>query len=743
MLFKKLIRTMLHYKAQFISMIIMMFLAVTCLVGINSEWYGMKYSSDQYYEETNLADYWAYKNNFTSEDIEILSKSFDQIERKTTMDITVLGDKTINVNIVEKNEISKCFIVEGKEFSDDEGIWLSDRFATKNGLKLGDNITVSFNGLSTKVKILGIIKSPEYVYCVEDESILIPDFDNYGYAYISADVIKKYMALPYTTLMIKSSLTKEEVRKIINDTNTIVISRAEFTNVNMLTEEINGNKLVALVFPWFFLLIAFLTMATTMTRITNNDRIQIGTLKALGFKNNKIIRHYSYFGLAVGIIGAIAGLLVGPLVIGTNLIKTQGGLYDVPYWKIHVRPIDIIIVIAMILLMLLATYLSCYKMLKGSASECLRERDPKIKKVNKIGKSKLWKKLPFYVSWNIRDIFRNKIRSIMTILGVMGCMGLLLCAIGFNDSIIRMSKTQYTDLNKYEYKITLAQNLSNDNISYIKEKYETSSINAIEILTENGYKTKSLEIYNVKEMIEFQDAKYKKMELKNDGIYLTDRLSKSFNLKVGDTVKWKIYGSSIEYTTIVAGITRAPISQGFQMTQEFAKQENINYKINTVYSNEKINDEFIGTIQTKNDVKKAFDDLMGTMKSIIYLLIAVAIVLGLVVLYNLGMLSYIERYRELSTLKVIGFNNQKINKIIITQNIWMAIIGIGLGIVLGNIILNIMVSVMPDSMDFSFFIKGLSYLICILSTLGVAILVNFMIFHKIKKIDMVASLKRE
>lgn len=331
----------------------------------------------------------------------------------------------------------------------------------------------------------------------------------------------------------------------------------------------------------------------------------------------------------------------------------------------------------------------------------------------------------------------------MTIIGVMGCMGLLMCAIGFNDSVNKMVEVQYETLYQYEYKSTLKQNVTDEQITVLKQSYDTSSINAIEILTSKGYKAKNLEIFDVDELIKFNDTNNNEMELKDDGIYLTSKLSKSLEINVGDIVKWKIYGSDKEYETKVAGITKAPINQGFQMTEGFAESANIEYKINTVYSMEKIDESFIDTIQTKEDIEMAFEEIMSIFRMIIYILIGVAVVLGLVVLYNLGVLSYIERYRELSTLKVIGFNNQKINKIIITQNIWMAVIGIFVGVFVGNGILKIMSNVMPDTMDLVFEIKWVTYIICIGSTLLVTLFVNLLIFRKVKKIDMVSSLKRE
>ena len=134
MLFRKLIRTMYHYKAQFISMIVMIFLAVLCMVGINSEWYGMEYEKNNYLEKTNVADYWIYSHNFTDENIDSIIESFDEAERKTIVDVNVLKNKTLSLNIVEKNEISKCYLVEGSNFNEEKGIWLYDIFASKNGL---------------------------------------------------------------------------------------------------------------------------------------------------------------------------------------------------------------------------------------------------------------------------------------------------------------------------------------------------------------------------------------------------------------------------------------------------------------------------------------------------------------------------------------------------------------------------------------------------------------------------------
>jgi putative ABC transport system permease protein len=273
---------------------------------------------------------------------------------------------------------------------------------------------------------------------------------------------------------------------------------------------------------------------------------------------------------------------------------------------------------------------------------------------------------------------------------------------------------------------------------------EVISNNLIELKLSSTYEIKTLDIYDVHHLIHFEDIERNRIVLEGKGIYISHKLSKSLNIEQGDTITWRLLGASDFIDSEIVGIVRTPVGQGFIMNGEYAASVNVNYQITSIFTTETEIDEslnIISNIQSKSDLKNSLDTILETLQVIIYIMIIGALILGLVVLYNLGVISFTERFRELSTLKVLGFQDKQINQLIISQNIWLTIIGIIIGLPLGKMLVKIIFELTPENIDYRISISLLSYIICILGTLTVSIIVNLMLFKKTSQIDMVSSLK--
>lgn len=758
MLFKKLLRTIWHYKAQFISMILMVMLGVGVFVGFQGEWYSIEKDTHYFYDKTGFADYRLIsEQGYSIEDYEKIKK-LDGVKDSSRY-ISIKTNETkendiLSLTVTSNINVSGFMIIEGNAYDDKsiDGIWINDQYAKKNNYKIGDNITLKYGDISINGNIKGLIKSSEYLICVPDENQMMPDFNKYGYLYISPEMLKNILGFEfYTEIHVKSDLGKKEfidnANLALNKTN-LILTKDEIASYSEAQGEATEGKTMASILPVIFLGIAILIMATTMQRLTINEKTQIGTLKALGFRDKRITRHYTLFGLFIGIIGSILGIGLGYFIAWFifNPSGSMGTYFDLPSWNILVPWWSYLVVLGVILLMTLISYISAKNMLKGTAADALKPYTPKAMKRLKIEDSNAWRKLKFATKWNLRDLFRHKARSFMTLFGVFGCMILLVASFLMMDSMVGFVNKFYYGAMNYESEIILKDDTTNEKAFEMIDYYKTdySSTTAISFNDEGI----SMDIYNVKNnYVRFLDSDMNYLNLSSDGIYLGQRLIEEYNLKIGDTIKVSLYGTDKTYNFKIAGILRT-LSKGIVMTEEYAKETSVSYKINKLYTNLKIEDinnkDFsnnISTIKSRNDVIKSFDSFMSVMYTMIGALIVLSIILGIVVLYNLGTMSYFERYRELSTLKVVGFKDKKIGKLLITQNIWLTIAGIILGFPMGVWITVILTKALASEYEMKVIFGWMTFVIPFILVFGVSLFVSFMVSKKNKNINMVEALK--
>ena len=731
----------------------MAFLGVFVFAGVGGESVGLEVSVNDYYDATNLADGWIYSANLDDDFVDKvnnLSPTKDS-ERQLVLDSigNFSNDPEITLHFLENNTISKFYLLEGEDvnISDEDGVWLDKKFADAKDLKVGDNISFTFNGVTIEKEIKGLGYSPEYVYHASDSSI-IPDFNNMGFAYLSYEAFP-LSDVPYNVLLVDFNGNASEYNDLLSDKldgdyNSFV-EQAENPSVSQFSEEIDQHKMMGDIFPVVFILIALLILLTTMTRIIAHQRTQIGILKAVGYTNKSIIFHYVSYGFWLVLAGAILGLILGPLTLPNLFYPSMSATYIMPEWKPAWSMNFIYVAIIMVVMSLLVSYFAVRSISSENPADTIRPKAPKISSTGFVEKFGFWNKLSFNVRWNYRDAKRNKFRALMTIVGVMGCAALLVSAFGMYDGMHDLKEWEYSQINHYDSKLIVNDNATISSIDNIAEEVNGDKLmeGAIEIESATAKKSGSLLVLNDTNLVTPTDYDRNEVKIANDEVSISQKMADMLGVGVGDTVKWHIMGSDKWVNTTIDKIHADPISQGFIMSSDKLVDLDLNYTPTSIVTSEHVDKNYsdIKAVNSMNDMTSSWDEMTESMMLLVYILIFFACLLAVVVLYNLGLLSFTEIEREIATLKVLGFKTSALRRLLLTQNLWFTAIGFVLGLPLGYYILDIMWQSSGDSFYILPSISLSNFLLTAVITFALSIIVNLMFSRKIKKLDMVESLK--
>lgn len=745
---KKMLRDIKVNRTQFIAIFLMAFLGIFAYCGIYGEYYGLEQTSDAYYAQTNMADGWIHNTTFDDASVDKISEFSRQTDRQAVVQsqADLENNPDITLHFVEKGSISKFYLTEGEDFdpSDDSGVWMDCRFAEKRGLKVGDKITFEFDNKTITKEIRGLGYSPEYIYESSPNS-LTPDFSQIGFAYLSH---KAYPGdLDYDTLLVRYDGSDGDFKEKLDDSVDYLsfTKRQDQLSVAKFCDEMAQHKMIGDVFPIVFILITFLTLLTTMTRIVAHQRTQIGVLKAVGYRDSTIILHYISYGFLPVLVGAILGLITGPMVIPQMFYPTMKATYSMPSWNPGFDMSFIYIAVLMVVSSVFVTYLSCRRISKENPANTLRPKAPNASSDGFIERSRFWNRLSFNLRWNWRDARRNKFRALMAIVGVMGCVALLIAAFGMNDCMGELKTWEYDDISHFESKLLLSSNANPMEIYYILNYTNGSFImqQSIEIKANDMEDTVTLLVSNNTDLISYTDANRNPLEIGEGDVSISKKLAERFSLAVGDKIRWHIVGSDDWVTSKIGQIHAEPVSQGLIMSPDTFEDQGLNFTPTHIVTPEGFGEKYdsIKSVSSIGKLEKSWDQITTSVMMMVYVVTVVAVALAILVLYNLSILSFTEMEREIATLKVLGFRTNVLRKLLLTQNLIFTAIGFVLGIPLGFYFMTLMMDSAGDSL---YYIPALTWgniLLCAFITFAISIFVNLMFSDKIKDLDMVEALK--
>lgn len=783
MLKKKMFRDIMQNKSQFITIFLMVTIGVMVYAGIESYMSGMTNAADKFYLENNLQDLNVLGTSFTEDDLLKIKqmKNVNDAERK--LEVTGIDaddkDKTYLISFIESNNISKFYVIEGSSFDvNKKGVWIDSFYADKNDIKIKDKIKIKYDNLVLEEEVLGFVNIPDHIYDIKDEKEIVPDREKFGIVYMSKNEIpKEYIEtisqkmginkdlitddnykdfIPYNYIMVdvdnKNNCKSVKSNIEENVSNALALINIEDTaSYRMYQGEIDEGKAYVGVFSGLFLFIAVLSVVTTMTRIVKKQKIQIGTLKALGFKKNKILLHYIGYAFWVSFLAAIFGILLGKYFIGTVFMNIEMSFFEVPNGVPIIESKCYVVALLTVLLVSLITYLTCYQELRKIPAESLRKELPKVKNGSlNITTKGIFKKCDFETKWNLRDIIRNKIRTLTAVAGIVGCCTLIVCAFGMLNSMNNFVKLQFEELYNFKYKLSLKETITGDELDKIESNYgkSTSETLQIEYVKDDESKVaNTIFVTDAGDLVQFKDKYDNYIKINSsDGVYVTEKMKEENNYNIGDEITWHIYGDKNYYKSQIIGFNRDPQNQNITATRQYIESLNIKYKPDSLYTNADLKDtkelEGVEFIQNIDGLKESMQSMLSMMKSMIMLIICFAILLGAVIIYNMGILSYSEKQYQFATLKVLGFKDKKIRNIYIKQNLWITIMSIIIGLPSGYYLTSwLFKACLDDNFDFSVHINLSTYIIATIGTFIVSYLVSSYLSRKVNKIDMVSSLK--
>ncbi len=527
------------------------------------------------------------------------------------------------------------------------------------------------------------------------------------------------------------------------------------------------------VFPVIFFLVAALVSLTTMTRMIEEQRISIGTLKSLGYSKKDIASKYIFYALFASLIGSVLGVLVGQQILPRVIITAYKILYNslpkalTPY-NGYYAILSTIIAVGCITA---TAILSCYKELRLVPANLMRPPSPKLgKRVFLERIPFLWKNLNFTSKSTIRNLLRYKKRFFMTVFGIGGCMALLLVGFGVKDSISAMSDIQYVELWHQNSIISINQKASiskkEELIEYIKQDTDIADYMQMKELTLDISKdkvTKSATLLvpeDVNTMSNFITLRgrlsKKKLQLMDDGVIVSEKLASLLDVKKGDTIIIKNSDSSNKEVTVLGITENYMLHYVFMSPTTYTNLYKEQPQYNKIYVKNTIKDidlekeqakeilllEAANNVTSTSDMQVQILDMLESLNIVVYVLIIAAGLLAFVVLYNLNNININERKRELATLKVLGFSDMEVATYVYRENTILTIIGCMVGVILGIILHRfVIITAEIDAMMFGRNIELSSFVISILLTFSFSAIINFVMFYQLRKINMVESLK--
>lgn len=813
-LLKHIFRKIKNNYKRFLSLFCMSLLGVGFYAGIQASGPDILKTLDKFYDDNNVYDIEIISTlGLTNNDIESIKKikDIDKVYGTYSKDVYFdINNEELVLRVIGLSNVNKVYLDEGRLPKNNNEVVVENRLLSDNSLKVGDNISF----LDKEFNIVGVVTSPLYYSNQKPTTTLGNGKINY-FAYTFEDVIKEdvFTNIYVTVRGTKDELTNsvkylDKVDNAVKEINKIKISREEdrynelyrsiiydaknygisidesnliYPKWYILTREdnvsynevINASDNLAkigTVFPLIFFLIAVLVSLISMMRMIEEDRIENGTLKSLGFNSFQITSKYIIFSLSATIIGGVVGIIIGCVLIPSVIWDVYKKLFYIPFFIYEIHNITNIIGLLICIFCICGTAIFvCVKNLRNEPAKLMRPKPPKSgKKILLERVPFIWKRLKFSNKITIRNIFRYKSRVITTIFGIAGCTSLILAGFGLKDSIKDVANHQFNHILNYDKMVMLKENDDYDelkkelgqedkvkgfteiNVNNITLEYKDDSQKAVMIVPENNEELSDfiiLDDFNNKDKVNLipednsciiSEKTSKLLNINvNDKVILTNDKDEKFEIKVKYIIK-----NYIDQYLYITKNTYEDVFGEYKVNALLLDTKKMNDEDNDLFDEKYLEREEVSSIRNISDIKDNVNKMLDSIDSIVAILIIAAALLAFVVLYNLSNINISERKREIATLKVLGFYNREVDNYITRETIILTILGIGLGLYIGSYLSHYIISTCePDFIMFIRHVDSISYFIAAIITTIFTIIVNIVTHYNLKSIDMIESLK--
>jgi putative ABC transport system permease protein len=769
MLIRNFLKDIRSTLPRLLSVIIITALGVLIFVAMNTVNTNLLDMANTFFRQQNAADFWIYGDNLNKTDEKKIRDipGVGEVQSQLVVEAEPLREQEVTVilhGVSGGYKLNTPLIIKGDFPKSKREIMLLENYAKSHNLDVGDQYELLIKNTNKKMSftVCALIKTPEYMSIATNTEPVQNSYKT-GVAFMDENTLSEIAGSnTYNQMCVKlnddasENYFKNEVKARLGYKVSNMTALPDKTSSYIVFDTIHYITVIATILPWIFFIISALIMFTTMSRIIENARLQIGTLKALGYKDSAILLYYLSYCVIVVIIGMVLGCLPS-MRLAVPLYHVFNAVVILPPHEIVIDRLAIVYAFLLTSFFCVGTaFIICEKELRENPAECMRPKPPKAAKDILFERITFWwNRLNFSAKTVARNIFRNKMRMFMCIAGVTGCMGIILAALGFWDSNNRFIDQRYENLYQFDLQVTMKRNTPEivyrrlkalENVQEIEYEMDTT----ISVYKNNRKESGSIHVMedSVSLML-ISDMAQVPAELPRDGILLARNIAEKLDIGIGAEITYTVGGSSRKVQGFVSGFSESNLVSYAGKSYWESKSHPYAPAIAYIRTN---NPDAVSDKVMEYDfvvVAKNRDELIRSIRTnfkVIDVFVAVFITFGgmlaLVVLYNLGILNFYERMRELATLMVLGFRDKEIKTLILTENIIFTMVGILFGLPFGIALAGVLIG---DSVRFGYtldmYIKPGSYVIAIILTMSFSQIVNLMLGKNFKKIDMIGALK--
>ena len=761
MLRRKLLRDMWRSKLQFASMLLLCALGTWVFTGLDAAWRMLDRTIETYYEEQNLADFWVQLPGADREALRRLERlpGVERVQMRVNveMDTDLSSEATLQVLGYDgEAQINAPLLREGEALAahDGRGLLLEEQFARANGIEVGDTLRLRLDGFEQAFTVRALALSPEYLITTKDVS---PDPLHYGFAVANMDALSP---LPASELLVDLApdADADAVRARIEELYpyALIVDQQANASTQRARNDVEIFRKLSYVFPLLAFGVSSLIVLTTITRLIDGQRTQMGTLGALGYGGGRVARHYLNYAFYPSLAGALLGLGVGLITLPDMLWDMEAAHFVFPYrlWA----PVSTAAwcVCGLSVALSCAVCLLAYrKAAREVTAALLRPKPPRVgSRVLLERCTGLWRRLGFNTKMVVRNLFRNKLRAAMLLVGILCCNMLIITSLGLEDSVRFFVGAYYDGTIQYDLRADLT-----DEAGTAESYYRRLEAGRVEAVMEKTVslrgpqeaRTTTLTVVEPDQQLLYLGEGRTYTPVCAQGVAVTQKMCQTLGIGVGDEVEIWLPGDDAPVRTQVAQVVYVNVGQGAYMTRTQwetlgkgaftpaalllqAPSAGCEAKLGQM-------DE-VEAIKDPDEQHEQNLSILKSLTAIFNLMSGAALGLAFVICYNMGILNFMEREREYATLKVLGYHQREIKRLMVRENNWITVLGVLLGVGPGIWLTDVVMrSVESEQMVYGVHVELQSILIASVVTFAFSRFVQWLLTRNVRRIDMVTSLK--
>ncbi len=774
----RLFRLIKNTKGQFISLTVMVVLALTIYVSFSMVADNLNDSIFQYYEATNFGDILVEVTRIPKIAVDKLHsiEGIERAEGRVSQDVSLRVEdpnEKVRVRVISlptEKGLNSTYTLEGGVITDNsKAALVLQQFSDAREIKIGDKIVPYIAGREYPLDVVGIVGSPEYIYLMENEQALLPAPEKFGVIYVTEDFAQSALDYQgsYNEVMIKiKDEYSDQIDSIVDEIEDALnrygvrrtVKRKDQLSHSMMMQEVEQLETMATAITLLFLLVAAVIINVMLSRIVKNDRMSIGVMKALGYNNFSILAHYTKFSVMIGLVGSIVGILLSIPLSGafTNLYI----LYmNIPMFEMKVYTIYFIYGIFLTsVFCVLSGLMGARSVLKILPADSMRPEAPKLGGRIWLEKFKfIWNNISFSEKMVIRNILRNKKRALFLILGIALTYSITMLPAFISSVWTNLFVLQYGEFQTMDYNIDFVGAMNHNALKELSQMIEVDHIEPkIEIPLElkNGWKKKAVGVIGIPKdtsFYHFKDPRGNLINLPSSGIILSENLANSLGVHIGDEIIIKNFLPDKEDKSIlVKGVTQQYLGSNAYMDIEAMNDLLGEKRIITgaiINARDEVvpklqNVKNIRQVQSVQDMKNSFLEFMDMIIYSAGVFMLFGGILGFAIVYNITIISISERTMEFSSLRVMGFDKKEIYKMITKENSVMAVLGVLIGMPIGySMCQGIASSLSTDLYTIPLVIEPMSYVSTAIVTIFFVAIAQLATIRKIYHLNFMEALK--